>query len=172
MRKISNITMGIDKLSNSPIVFLKVENTNLVVPIWIGPCEAGVLALILRNEEFERPLTHDLIQSVIENLGAIPIKVLIDEFKNDIYFAKLILEDKDSNQISIDARPSDCIILSLKKNIPIFIDEKIAVEHSIDSSFFEENEENSIKKDIDNFNIDELRRKFEKKDDETDEDNN
>jgi hypothetical protein len=163
MKKISRVTMGMDKVSNTPIIFLQVENTNTVVPIWIGPCEAGVIALLLRNEVFERPLTHDLIGNSIKELGAKPLEVLIDEFKKDIYYAKLVIEKNDSQIVYIDARPSDCIIISLKNNIPIFIDENIVNEHGIDSSFIEDENEEHIKKDIENFDIDELRKRFEGK---------
>ncbi|ABX30933.1 protein of unknown function DUF151 [Petrotoga mobilis SJ95] len=170
MKKVSNVTMGIDKVSNSPIVFLKVEDTNVVVPIWIGPCEAGVLALILRNEDFERPLTHDLIGNIIEQLKAQPIKIEIDQFKQDIYYAKLVLKDSGSKEIYIDARPSDCIILSLKNNLPIYIDEEIVSEHGIEASFINAEEQSEFRQDIENFDIDELRRKFENKNKTEDED--
>lgn len=163
MKKVSNVTMGIDKISNSPIVFLKVEDTNVVVPIWIGPCEAGILALILRNEDFERPLTHDLIGNTIEQLNAKAVKIEIDEFKEDIYYAKLVLKDSDSKEIYIDARPSDCIILSLKYNLPIYIEEEIVSEHGIEGSFIAAEQETEFRQDIENFDIDELRRKFENK---------
>ena len=163
MKKVSNVTMGIDKVSNSPIVFLKVEDTNFVVPIWIGPCEAGVLALILRNEDFERPLTHDLIGNVLQQLKAKAIKIEIDEFKEDIYYAKLILKNNDSKEIYIDARPSDCIILSLKYNLPIYIEEEIVSEHGIEASFITTEQETEFRQEIENFDIDELRRKFENK---------
>jgi len=163
MKKVSNVTMGIDKVSNSPIVFLKVEDTNVVVPIWIGPCEAGVLALILRNEDFERPLTHDLIGNILEQLKAKAVKIEIGEFKHDIYYAKLVLKNSDSKEIYIDARPSDCIILSLKHNLPIYIEEEIVSEHGIDASFINTEDESESRQDFENFNIDELRRKFENK---------
>ncbi|HBT50699.1 MAG TPA: bifunctional nuclease family protein [Petrotoga sp.] len=163
MKKVSNVTMGIDKVSNSPIVFLKVEDTNVVVPIWIGPCEAGILALILRNEDFERPLTHDLIGNTIEQLNAKAVKIEIDEFKEDIYYAKLVLKDSYSKEIYIDARPSDCIILSLKYNLPIYIEEEIVSEHGIEASFIATEQETEFRQDIENFDIDELRRKFENK---------
>lgn len=136
MKEVSNVSMGIDKISNSPIVFLRIEDSSLVLPIWIGPCEAGVLALILRKEDFERPLTHDLLLSVIQSLEAKTVKVLIDKFKKDIFYAKLVLKDKNSKEIKIDARPSDCIIIALKENIPIFVDDQIVRDHSIDSSLF------------------------------------
>jgi hypothetical protein len=170
MKKVSNVTMGIDKVSNSPIVFLKVEDSNVVVPIWIGPCEAGVLALILRNEDFERPLTHDLIGNILETLKAKPVKIEIDEFKQDIYYAKLVLKDSNSKEIYIDARPSDCIILSLKNNLPIYIDEEIVSEHGIEASFINTEEQSEFRQDIENFDIDELRRKFENKNKTEDED--
>jgi len=161
MKKVSNVTMGIDKVSNSPIVFLKLEDTNIVIPIWIGPCEAGILALILRNEDFERPLTHDLIDSIIEQLNAKPIKIEIDEFNQDIYYAKLVLKKSDSKEIYIDARPSDCIILSLKNNLPIYIKEEIVSEHGIEASFIGTEQESELRQDIENFDIDELRKKFD-----------
>lgn len=168
MKKVSNITMGIDKVSNSPIVFLKVEDTNLVVPIWIGPCEAGILALILRKEDFERPLTHDLIGNILQQLEAKAVKIEIDEFKQDIYYAKLVLKNSDSKEIYIDARPSDCIILSLKNGLPIYIEEEIVSEHGIEASFITTEQESEFRQDIENFDIDELRRKFENKNNDQD----
>lgn len=165
MKKIDLITMGLDKFSNTPVVFLKIEKTNLAIPLWIGPAEASYLALAIKNEVTDRPLTHELINSFVTQVGYTFNYIIIDDFKNNIYYSKIFINGE--KELSIDSRPSDALILSVKYRIPIFVEDKVAFENSVDISFMniEDAKRKNIEDFINNFNIDELKKKFKKGDD-------
>lgn len=173
MKKIDIVTMGVDKTANSPVVFLRIENTNLIVPIWIGPWEASVLASAIKEEASDRPLTHDMIMSMLEHTGYRISHVAINDFKKNIYYAKVFLSVEDEVQDNpkgeeeffIDSRPSDAIILAVKSKTSIFIEDSVAFETAVDGSFLkidddEQTKKEDIKKFIDTFNIDDLKKKF------------
>ncbi|MBM7559430.1 bifunctional nuclease family protein [Marinitoga litoralis] len=167
-KKVDVITMGLDKISNSPVVFLRIENTHLGIPIWIGACEATFLALAINEQETPRPLTHDLIISILENEGYSINRVEIHNMEENIYYANIILE-KGGIETTIDSRPSDALILAVKKRVPIYIKDKIIIDNGIDLSFIpvendEENQEedkrNEFKKFLENFDIDTIKKHF------------
>jgi len=113
---------------NNPVVLLKLEDGEEVLPIWIGHSEALAIELHLRGNSFERPLTHDLMKTAIESLGAAVTKVAITELKDNTFFAKLYLQ-RDSEIYAIDARPSDSIALALKTNADIYVSNEVFKNH-------------------------------------------
>ncbi|MGM0639843.1 MAG: bifunctional nuclease family protein [Thermotogota bacterium] len=166
MKRISKITMGLDKVSNTPVIFLLLEKTHLALPIWIGPCEAGVMAMALKKEIFERPLTHDLYLNSIEKLNYKINKIIITKIENNIYHSTISLTDKNENTIEIDSRPSDAIILGVKSEIPIYLDDDIAINNTVEVDFLgdDDKERNDLKKILDEFNIDNMKDYFNKDD--------
>ncbi|GAB6189766.1 bifunctional nuclease family protein [Marinitoga arctica] len=166
-KKVDVITMGLDKVSNSPVVFLRIENTHIGLPIWIGACEATYLALAINEQKTPRPLTHDLILNFMEKEGYFLKKIEIINMEKDIYYANIILE-KDETEIAIDSRPSDALILAIKNKAPIYIKDKLIVDNGIDISFIpieehediEENKRKEFKKFLDNFDIDTIKKHF------------
>lgn len=94
------------------------------LPIIIGAFEAQAIALELEGISPPRPLTHDLLKSVIDNVGATVTEVIIDELRDNTFFAKIIL-DVSTLQNSIDARPSDAIALSVRARVPIYVGEEV-----------------------------------------------
>ena len=122
--KVSVSELGFDPQTNVPVMVLKEENGKRTVPIWIGVAEAGAIAAERESAKYERPLTHDLMKTLIDGFGAKLAKVTIDDIKNNTFYAKLFLQN--GNQvICIDARPSDAVALALRCNAPIFIDDQI-----------------------------------------------
>jgi len=113
---------------DNPVVLLKSENGDEVLPIWIGHSEALAIDLQLRGEGFERPLTHDLLKTSVESLGATVAKVAITELKDNTFFAKLYLQ-RENEVYVIDARPSDSIALALKSNASIFVSREVFEQH-------------------------------------------
>jgi bifunctional DNase/RNase len=95
-----------------------------MLPIWIGPSEASSIAIQLTGRKFQRPLTHDLLKTIVQGLGARIPKIAIVELRDKTYYAKVYLE-RASELISIDARPSDCIALALRTQSPIFVSEEL-----------------------------------------------
>ena len=116
-----------DQRSN-PVVLLKVYGGDEVLPIWIGHSEALAIELQLKGESFERPLTHDLLKTTVESLGASVVTVAITELKNNTFFAKIYLK-RDNDLYVIDARPSDSIALALKASADIYISKEVFTNH-------------------------------------------
>lgn len=112
----------------NPIVLLKVTDQEEVLPIWIGHAEALSIELQLQGKTFDRPLTHDLLKTVIDSLGATVTKVAITELKDNTFFAKIYLQ-RDHEAFAIDARPSDSIALAIRTRAPIFVAESVFENH-------------------------------------------
>ena len=124
MREVEVASLGLDKSSNTPVVILKEKEGEGVLPIWIGPGEASAIAMKLAGIEFSRPLTHDLLTTVVEGMGSELIRVLITKVVDNTYYASLVFR-QNGEMISIDSRPSDSIALALRAEAPIFADEKL-----------------------------------------------
>ena len=102
------------------VVILKAKENNRYLPIWIGPSEAESIALKLQDVEVPRPMTHDLLQSVISSLGATINRVVVSDLNNDTFYAKIIL-DVNGTTMEVDSRPSDAISLAVRSEAPIFV---------------------------------------------------
>jgi hypothetical protein len=120
--KIDSIRVSL--MNYQRVVILKEKAANRYLPIWIGPTEADAIAVKLQNIELARPLTHDLLQSVIGSLGAAVNFIVVSELQNDTFFAKLSL-NVDGEQVEIDSRPSDALALAVRAGAPIYADEKV-----------------------------------------------
>jgi bifunctional DNase/RNase len=106
------------------VVILKEKASDRYLPIWIGPAEADAIAVKLQGVAVPRPLTHDLLSSVIESLGALVNSIIVNDLKNDTFYAKVIL-DVDQKQVEIDSRPSDALALAVRTGVPIYADESV-----------------------------------------------
>lgn len=116
--------LALDDRNKTPVVLLREREGTRVLPIWIGPSEANSIAMELAGKKFQRPLTHDLLKTVIEGLHGKVTKVLITELKESTFYARvLILQENDV--LGIDARPSDSIALALRAGSPIFVSESL-----------------------------------------------
>jgi bifunctional DNase/RNase len=113
--------------SQQNIVVLRELDGERILPIWIGPGEAQAIRRILSEEPFPRPLTHDLLFLAIEGLKAKVERILIADLRENTFFASIILE-RNSEVLSIDARPSDSVALALRAKAPIFVNEKLLQE--------------------------------------------
>jgi hypothetical protein len=106
------------------VVILKEKTAERYLPIWIGPAEADAIAVKLQGVNVPRPLTHDLLRSVIDSLGASVNSIIVSDLKNDTFFAKIIL-NVDGGPVEIDSRPSDALALAVRAEVPIFADESV-----------------------------------------------
>ena len=149
MRRMKVDKLGIDLLTHDPVVILKDMEGKRHLPILIGPFEATAIALALEGTQVPRPLSHDLMKSVIEALKAKVSKIVIHDIQENTFFAKVVLES-NLGPLEIDARPSDSIALALRTNSPIYVTDKIMLEESEDKGGKEEHfEANNFKKFID-----------------------
>jgi len=106
------------------VVILKEKMARRYLPIWIGPAEADAIAVKLQGVTVPRPLTHDLLSSVIGSLGATLDSIIVSDLKSDTFYAKIIL-NIDGEQIEIDSRPSDALALAVRADVPIYADEAV-----------------------------------------------
>jgi bifunctional DNase/RNase len=106
------------------VVILKEKMSDRYLPIWIGPAEADAIAVKLQGVAVPRPLTHDLLSSVIDALGATVNSIVVNDLKNDTFFAKVILE-VDGKSLEVDSRPSDALALAVRTGVTIYADESV-----------------------------------------------
>ncbi len=124
--KVAGLTM--DPFTNAPIVVLKDEGELNTLPIWIGMSEASAIAAELEKMEFSRPMTHDLIRNILDDIGASVEKIEVNDLKDSVYYATIYMESNGTEH-KIDARPSDAIALALRTDSPIFVEKKV-IDHS------------------------------------------
>jgi len=113
-----------DPVTNIPIVILKDINGATVLPIWVGVYEANAIALEIEKVATPRPMTHDLIKSLLLGLDTNVRKVVVSELKDDTFYAVIWL-DRDGDLISVDSRPSDALALALRLDCPIYVEEAV-----------------------------------------------
>jgi bifunctional DNase/RNase len=113
-----------DPVSNMPIVVLKDVAGSSILPIWVGIYEANAIALEIEKVSTPRPMTHDLIKTLLLGLGTGMRKVVVSELKDDTFYAVIWLE-KEGELISVDSRPSDALALALRLDCPIFVDDAV-----------------------------------------------
>ena len=106
------------------VVILKEKAAGRYLPIWIGPAEADAIAIKLQGGTVPRPLTHDLLHSVIGSLRATVESIVVSDLKNDTFYGKIILY-VDGEQIEVDSRPSDALALAVRAEVPIYVEETV-----------------------------------------------
>lgn len=116
--------LALDMATNSPVVILSPTGLDKVLPIWIGHAEAWGIAMELSGVESKRPMTYDLLRTIIETLKAKVEKVEITELREQTFYALLHLHDGE-REFTIDARPSDSIAIALKTKAKIFVNEEL-----------------------------------------------
>jgi bifunctional DNase/RNase len=114
----------IDPITNMPIVVLRDQEGQKILPIWVGVFEANAIALQIENVETPRPMTHDLLKKVVDALGGMVDRVVVCELKENTFYASIHLH-APGGSIIIDARPSDAIALALRTEARIFVDERV-----------------------------------------------
>jgi bifunctional DNase/RNase len=122
--EVNIVGLIMDQISKSPVMVLKALNEKKVIPIWIGLNEANAIALELENVSSPRPMTHDLMKSIMANLEAVLAKVIITDIVENTYYAELHIE-KDGEQRIIDCRPSDAVALALKNRAKIYVSKQV-----------------------------------------------
>ena len=114
----------VDPITNSPIVILRDKEGQRVLPIWVGIFEANAIALQIENISTPRPMTHDLLRNVIQDLKASVQKVVVCDLQENRFYALIYLA-LDGDTVAIDARPSDAIALALRTRAPIFVEDTV-----------------------------------------------
>jgi bifunctional DNase/RNase len=153
----------LEQKTQQNIVILREIDGERILPIWIGPVEAQAIRRYLAEESFPRPLTHDLIQLVVDGLKAKVSRIVIADLKESTFFASIVVE-RDGEVLSIDARPSDSIAVALRAKSPIFVNEKLLQPppSATESAAEEEGEESPKRELSEEEKAEQLRRFLEK----------
>jgi bifunctional DNase/RNase len=106
------------------VVILKEKDADRYLPIWIGHAEADAIAVRLQEVAVARPLTHDLLGTVITSLGATVNSIVVNDLSNDTFYARIVL-NVNGTTMEIDARPSDALALAVRVRVPIYADESV-----------------------------------------------
>ena len=124
MREMTIDSIRVSLMNYQRVVILRQKESDRYLPIWIGPAEADAIAVKLQDISVPRPLTHDLLQSIVDNLGAKITHILVSELKNDTFFAKIGVAT-DGRKMEIDSRPSDAIALAVRAQVPIYVEDSV-----------------------------------------------
>jgi bifunctional DNase/RNase len=153
--KIRGLTM--DPVTQMPIVVLKDVNGNTVLPIWVGIFEANAIALEIEKVSTPRPMTHDLIKTVLMGLEAGVRKVVVSDLRDDTFYAVIWLE-KNGELISVDSRPSDALALALRLDCPIYVDDAVLKNSKMTSTVNEKVQSEELRKWLENLGDEDLGR--------------
>lgn len=124
----------VDPVTNNPIVLLRDEAGQRVLPIWVGVFEANAIAMQIENVTTPRPMTHDLLRNVIADLKGRVERIVVTDLKDSTFYAVIVL-DVAGETVLVDARPSDAINLALRTTAPILVEEAVLEQaKSIDVS--------------------------------------
>jgi uncharacterized protein len=130
-------SIRVSLLTQHRVVVLREVESKRYLPIWIGPFEADSIAMAIQGHEPQRPLTHDLLKSTINDLGGIVRHIFVNDIHENTFFAKIVI-DQFKRTIEIDARPSDAIALAVRSDVPIFVEPHVLDQAGV---FFDEDDQ-------------------------------
>jgi bifunctional DNase/RNase len=150
--------VSFDLVGKQPIVLLKTADGNRYLPIWIGQPEAAAILMKLQGASTPRPMTHDLVTELLEQLDAQVVRITLTEQRDHTVYASITVQQNGS-EIEIDSRPSDAIALAVRAEAPIFAADRVIEESAIEFEGEEVNEEEIVsdfKQFLDNVSPDEF----------------
>ncbi|HEY4696146.1 MAG TPA: bifunctional nuclease family protein [Candidatus Hydromicrobium sp.] len=145
--------------SNKPILLLKEENGNRYLPIWIGPYEASAIALEMSNIKTPRPMTHDLIINIINNLRISIDNIEITDIRDNTFYAIINIKNTDSKVVRVDSRPSDAIATAVRSKCDIYVAEHVLESGGLRIQSIEE-EVKKFKKFLDQVEPEDFKKNF------------
>ena len=123
--------VSFDLVGKQPIVLLKTSDGNKFLPIWIGHPEAAAILMKLQSQTSVRPMTHDLVSDMLEQLGASISRITVTELRENTFYAQITVI-QDGQEIEVDSRPSDAIALAIRAEAPIFAADDVIAESAIE----------------------------------------
>lgn len=142
MIEVSVDSIRVSLISQHRVVVLRELESDRYLPIWIGPCEADAITIALQGVEIPRPLTHDLLKRVVDEMGGNISHILVNDLREDTFYARIVM-DVNGRHSEIDSRPSDAIALAVRADVPIYI-----VEDVMERAGVEPTEEEEIPDDV------------------------
>jgi hypothetical protein len=140
MQEMTIYGVSFDLVGKQPIVLLKTADGNRFLPIWIGHTEAAAILMKLQSQTSPRPMTHDLFNEVLEQLGAQVVRITVTELRENTFYAQITVQ-ADGQELEVDSRPSDAIALAIRAEAPIFAADRVIEESAIEFEGEEVNEE-------------------------------
>lgn len=131
MREVQIYGVSFDMVGKQPIVLLKTVDDNRFLPIWIGHPEAAAILMKLQGADTPRPMTHDLIVEMLDQVETKCERISINELKDNTFYATITLS-VTGTEVEIDSRPSDALALAVRVQAPIFVAEEVIEESSIE----------------------------------------
>ena len=124
MQEIVIDSIRVSLMNYQRVVILKEKESDRYLPIWIGPAEADAIAVKLQDISVPRPLTHDLLRSIIDTLGGSLSHILVSDLESDTFYAKIVI-NVNGKSVEVDSRPSDAIALAVRAKVPIYAEDKV-----------------------------------------------
>src|ERR671939_642249 len=135
--------VSFDLVGKQPIVLLKTADGNKFLPIWIGHPEAAAILMKLQGASTPRPMTHDLVTDMLEQLDAQVTRICVTELRENTFYAQITVQ-LDGSEIEVDSRPSDAIALAVRADAPIFAADRVIEESAIEFEGEEVNQEEIV----------------------------
>jgi uncharacterized protein len=145
MQEMTIYGVSFDLVGKQPIVLLKTADGNKFLPIWIGYPEAAAILMKLQSQAPPRPMTHDLVTDMLEQLGAQVVRITVTELRENTFYAEVTLQ-LNGREIPIDSRPSDALALAVRTGAPIFAAEDVITESAIEFEHEVEDTEEVVEK--------------------------
>ena len=142
MIELNLVGVRVELPSNQPIVLLREKEGERYLPIWIGAMEATAIAFALQGIITQRPMTHDLLKNVLEEIQVQVERIVITELRDGTFYA-VIQMSRNGSSYEVSSRPSDAIALAVRVNVPIFAQEEVLTEASI---VIKDDEEQEVEK--------------------------
>jgi len=135
--------VSFDIVGKQPIVLLKTAEGSKFLPIWIGHPEAAAILMKLQGASTPRPMTHDLVTSMLGELDAQVVRITVTELRENTFHASITIQ-QNGTEIEVDSRPSDAIALAVRAEAPIYADDRVIEESAIEFEGEEVNEEEIV----------------------------
>ncbi|HEX9299875.1 MAG TPA: bifunctional nuclease family protein [Actinomycetota bacterium] len=135
--------------TNQPIVLLRERGGERYLPIWIGAAEAAAIALSLQGVVTPRPMTHDLLKNILDDLTVEVQRIVVTELRDSTFYASIALQ-RGADGFEVSSRPSDAIALAVRMAVPIFAEEGVLDEASILMTGDEDEEVEKFREFLDN----------------------
>ena len=153
--------LGFDPRNLSPLVLLRDQDEINFLPIWIGIFEAASIAMVLQGVTAPRPMTHDLLKTVIDKNNSKVNRIIINDIKEGTFFAVIEIE-KEGKKLNIDSRPSDAIALAIRCQAPIFVAEAVMMQAKLVNAEKDEEETKKFKDFISDLTPDDFTKYYKK----------
>lgn len=130
-------SIRVSLISQHRVVVLREVDSDRYLPIWIGPFEADAITIALQGVDIPRPLTHDLLKRVIDEVGGNVSHIFVSDLRDDTFYARIVM-DVNGRHAEIDSRPSDAIALAVRAKVPVYVVEDVMERAGVEPSEHEE----------------------------------